>query len=113
MLGRILSSDALRICRSHANGTPLAEKNLGSNFIFQDYMGLGMQIGRRHALNVELRLLHYPDGDIFTHNPGFDVLFVSWLFVLNVSEFPYQGLQVILAEMPWHTVSSIRKQFLP
>ncbi len=57
----------------------LAEKNLGGNFIFQDYLGLGLQFGRRHALNLDLRLVHYSNGDIFTHNPGFDVPVVLYL----------------------------------
>ena len=57
----------------------LAEKNLGGNFIFQDYLGVGLQIGRRHALNFDLRLVHYSNGDVLTHNPGFDIPVVLYL----------------------------------
>jgi len=61
------------------NTQHLAEKNLGSHFIFQDYLGLGVQFGKKHALNVDLRLVHYSNGDLFTHNPGFDVPVVLYL----------------------------------
>ncbi len=57
----------------------LAEKDLGGYFIFQDYLGVGLQFGRRHALNLDLRLLHYSNGDVLTHNPGFDVPVVLYI----------------------------------
>jgi len=57
----------------------LAEKDLGGYFIFQDYLGLGLQFGRHPAFDVGMRLVHYSNGDIFTHNAGFDVPVVLYL----------------------------------
>lgn len=54
-------------------------KDLGGYFIFQDFLGLGMSIGRRRAFTVDVRLVHYSNGDIFPKNPGFDVPVVVYL----------------------------------
>jgi hypothetical protein len=55
------------------------DKDLGSYFIFQDFIGLGLQIGQKKAFNLALRLVHYSNGDIFPRNPGFDVPLVLYL----------------------------------
>lgn len=48
--------------------------NLGESFIFQDVLGIGAQIGHStRALNLELKLVHYSNGDIFPRNSGFDI----------------------------------------
>jgi len=57
----------------------LGKKDLGGYFIFQDYIGLGLQWGRQHAFNFDARLVHYSNGDIFPFNPGFDVPIVLYL----------------------------------
>ena len=55
------------------------EKDLGGYFIFQDFLGLGAVMGRRHAFNIDVRLVHYSNGDILPRNPGFDVPIMVYL----------------------------------
>ncbi len=43
-------------------------RNTGVRFTFQDFMGVGAFIGRRHRLNIEIGIKHYSNGNIFTHN---------------------------------------------
>ncbi len=52
----------------HFNG-----HNLGSHFIWQDYLGIGMMLGPKQNIDLNVRLLHYSNGDVFPTNPGFDV----------------------------------------
>ena len=47
------------------------QANLGEHFIFQDFLGIGAQIGKR--FDVSLKLLHYSNGDLFLHNSGLDI----------------------------------------
>ena len=47
--------------------------NLGSHFIFQDFFGLGVLMGKNHTINMSFKLYHYSNGDLFLHNDGFDV----------------------------------------
>lgn len=47
--------------------------NLSANFIFQDYLGLGVVFGKQHHFDLSARMYHYSNGDLFTHNDGFDV----------------------------------------
>ncbi len=46
---------------------------LGENFLFQDFLGIGIQFGKTHCVNFALYLWHYSNGDIFNDNSGFDV----------------------------------------
>lgn len=59
------------------------DASLGERFIFQDFLGLGVQIGEHHPVTVALKLYHYSNGDLFLHNAGFDVpvvLTIGYLF---------------------------------
>lgn len=51
----------------------LGNNYLGEYFLFQDQLGFGIQLGKERALNVEVILLHYSNGDIFPRNSGYDV----------------------------------------
>jgi len=50
-----------------------SQANLGEHFLFQDFLGIGAQIGTRHVFDISLKLYHYSNGDLFSHNDGFDV----------------------------------------
>lgn len=62
-----------------AGGLSLLSKNiinnrkLGSKFIFQDFIGLGIQIGKKIATEVSLNFYHYSNGSLLKNNPGFDI----------------------------------------
>ena len=45
----------------------------GSHFTFQDFMGVGMFIGARRQINVEINLNHYSNGNIQAENAGVKV----------------------------------------
>lgn len=57
----------------------LGYKDLGGYFIFQDTMGLGLLWGRHHAFHLDVRWVHYSNGDILPQNPGFDVPVMVYL----------------------------------
>jgi len=42
----------------------------GGHFTFQDYVGVGAIVGKRKHLNVNLKLLHYSNGNLLSPNPG-------------------------------------------
>ncbi len=57
--------------------------NLGGHFIFQDFIGLGILVGRDHRFDINLKIYHYSNADLFLHNDGFDVpavLTVGYIF---------------------------------
>ncbi|MGD9108085.1 MAG: acyloxyacyl hydrolase [Gammaproteobacteria bacterium] len=56
------------INRDHVYG-----KDLGGYAIWQDYGGIGAEIGKNHMIDIALRVQHYSNGDFFARNPGFDV----------------------------------------
>lgn len=56
-----------------------AGSHLGTNFLFQDFMGVGARFGRGKHLELSLKIVHYSNGDTFTINPGFDVPVVMML----------------------------------
>jgi hypothetical protein len=47
--------------------------NTGRHFTFQDFMGIGIFAGPKRRVNSEVRIVHYSNGNIFTHNPGITV----------------------------------------
>jgi len=59
------------LSRSHIDGV-----NLGSAFIFQDKLGLGVELGAKHPVTLELGVIHYSNGDVFPTNSGLQVPFV-------------------------------------
>lgn len=48
-------------------------KLLGMHFTFQDYIGIGTFFGSRRKLNIETKIGHYSNGDIFPVNEGVKV----------------------------------------
>ena len=46
------------------------ERDAGSYFTFQDYLGIGMFLGKSKCLNLSLKLLHYSNGNVLPKNPG-------------------------------------------
>lgn len=58
-------------------------KNTGERFTFQDFMGLGVFIGKARRVNAELGIKHYSNGNIFTTNASIKVpltLTLGWAF---------------------------------
>ncbi|MFM9825063.1 acyloxyacyl hydrolase [Flavobacterium sp.] len=47
----------------------------GEKFTFQDNMGLGFYFGEDRKSNVEFKIGHYSNGNIFTQNPGVKIPF--------------------------------------
>jgi len=46
------------------------EYQTGRQFTFQDFMGLGMFVGKTRKLNAEIKIAHYSNGNIFPQNNG-------------------------------------------
>lgn len=57
----------------------LSTANLGSNFIFQDFIGGGILLGSEHRFDISAHFYHYSNGDLFVHNNGFNVPLVIGL----------------------------------
>ena len=45
----------------------------GKHFTFQDFLGIGVFLGKHRKLNAELKIIHYSNGGMFASNPGVDV----------------------------------------
>lgn len=48
----------------------LDNRKTGPHFTFQDFMGLGMYMGKNRKLNTEVRIAHYSNGNLFPQNEG-------------------------------------------
>jgi len=46
---------------------------IGKKFTFQDFMGTGVNAGKKRQVNAEIRILHYSNGDLFPDNSGVKV----------------------------------------
>ena len=57
---------------TYMNRDNIDNKNLGSKFMFKDFVGIGLKIGKKPSLSLALNFIHYSNGDIFKVNPGFD-----------------------------------------
>jgi hypothetical protein len=55
---------------SFISKTILDDVAIGEKFTFQDAMGLGFYFGESRNSNVEFKIGHYSNGNIFTQNPG-------------------------------------------
>lgn len=42
----------------------------GPKFTFQDFMGMGLYIGKDRRINAEVRIAHYSNGNLFPENEG-------------------------------------------
>ncbi len=51
----------------------LDNRHLGSRFIFNDIIGLGIKIGKKHPVELAINFHHYSNGNLIKPNPGFDV----------------------------------------
>jgi len=43
---------------------------IGKRFTFQDFMGIGSYFGKKRNMNVEVRISHYSNGNLFPQNEG-------------------------------------------
>ena len=48
-------------------------QDTGARFTFQDFMGIGMLLGRDHRFNAEIGIKHYSNGNLFTTNASVKV----------------------------------------
>lgn len=55
------------------NRDDLNNSDLGGYALWQDYVGVGAEIGKNHMIDIALRMQHYSNGNFFARNPGFDV----------------------------------------
>ena len=46
------------------------DSNTGTNFTFQDNMGIGIFFGEKRNINTEIKIGHYSNGNLFPDNPG-------------------------------------------
>lgn len=53
-----------------------ADSHLGGHFLFQDYLGAGMLIGNSHRFAIEVKVMHYSNGDLAVYNDGLQVPFL-------------------------------------
>ena len=42
----------------------------GKHFTFQDFMGVGFFLGKNKNININFKIMHYSNGNMFEHNPG-------------------------------------------
>jgi hypothetical protein len=43
---------------------------IGKRFTFQDFMGVGSYIGKNRRVDIEVRIAHYSNGNLFPKNEG-------------------------------------------
>ncbi len=48
----------------------LDDKDTGKQFTFQDYMGIGFFLGKSHRINMDFKIAHYSNGNLFSQNVG-------------------------------------------
>ena len=55
---------------TYMSKTVVDGRGTGNAFTFQDFMGMGLFLGRARHLNVGVKINHYSNGNIFTENAG-------------------------------------------
>ena len=60
---------------SFISKTVIDDVDTGENFTFQDTMGLGFFMGEKRITNLEFKIGHYSNGNIFRENPGVKIPF--------------------------------------
>lgn len=55
---------------AYLSKTKLDDHDTGRHFTFQDFMGLGLFLGKKRNLNLEARIAHFSNGNIFPKNDG-------------------------------------------
>jgi hypothetical protein len=63
------------LCYSLAGPTYISKLTLdrldtGSHFTFQDFMGVGVFLGKHRSVSAGVKINHYSNGNIFTENAG-------------------------------------------
>lgn len=53
--------------------TRMDDIETGEKFTFQDFLGFGLNMGKKKNLNAEIRILHFSNGDLFPINNGVKV----------------------------------------
>ncbi len=51
----------------------IGDANLGAPLIFQNFLGVGVQIGKTHVFDIAAAVMHYSNGGTFPVNDGFNV----------------------------------------
>ena len=49
------------------------DRSTGRHFTFQDFLGFGITLGKRRALDMAIKIIHYSNGGTLPDNPGIDV----------------------------------------
>jgi hypothetical protein len=60
---------------SFISKTVIDDEDIGKKFTFQDNMGLGFFLGENRNYNLEFKIGHYSNGNIFEQNPGVKIPF--------------------------------------
>jgi len=55
------------------SNTHFNHTRFSTNFVFQDMMGIGMQLGQHHAFHIQAIIIHYSNGNLFPINGGIEV----------------------------------------
>lgn len=58
---------------SYISQVYIDNKNTGKHFTFQDLIGFGAFLGESKRFDVNLKIVHFSNGNIFPNNPGLDV----------------------------------------
>jgi hypothetical protein len=53
--------------------TTIDGQGTGKMFTFQDYMALGVYLGRKRRATAEVRIQHYSNANLFSQNPGITI----------------------------------------
>ena len=60
---------------SFISKTVIDDEDIGKKFTFQDNMGFGFFLGENRNYNLEFKIGHYSNGNIFEQNPGVKIPF--------------------------------------
>lgn len=55
---------------TYISGLNIDGYKTGPKFTFQDFMGMGLYIGKDRRINTEVRIAHYSNGNLFPENEG-------------------------------------------
>ncbi|GAB4285622.1 MAG: hypothetical protein Kow0068_11060 [Marinilabiliales bacterium] len=55
---------------SYISGLNIDGFDTGPQFTFQDFMGIGWYFGNKRNYNIEIRIAHYSNGNLFPQNEG-------------------------------------------
>ncbi|MEZ9593112.1 acyloxyacyl hydrolase [Shewanella sp. 10N.261.52.F9] len=66
----------LGIGAAYSHNTYYLDRNLGSNWLFEDKLGVGIIINQYHRLGVSIA--HYSNADLANHNDGVDSISIHY-----------------------------------